>query len=253
MANIYFTTYKQENAKYILNELDKKENLSNDLRIKVYLSLAKISGNLNEEFSYYKKSVSLITDETDKSVLSQLYYRFAGVYDEKDDIKTAAFYYKKCIEIKDNNNYLSRAMANLAELYEETGYTDFAVKYYEKSIEIDKDIKNYNGLYSSARHLSEIYAPKDSAKSLEYLNQSYNYAKQLNEPFYIADVSSEIGNYYLLRKDFDNAYKYFLQAKTTAKTSMTKDNAERFDSKLDYIKKYISDEEFMKLEEKYGK
>jgi len=253
MANIYFTTYKQDNAKYILHELDKKENLPNDLRIKVYLSLAKISGNLNEEFSYYQKSVKLITAETDKSVLAQLFYRIAGIFDEKDDIQKASFYYKKCIEIKKDNHYLSRAMANLAELYDEAGNTDFAVKYYEKSIEIDKEAKNYNGLYSSTRHLSEIFAPKDSAKSLEYLKQAYNYAKELNEPFYIADVSSEIGNFYLLRKDFENAYKYFIQAKNTAKTSMTKDNAQKFDSKIEYLKKFIPQEEFDKLEEKYGK
>jgi len=253
MANIYFTTYKQDNARYILNELDQKPNLPNDLRIKVYLTLAKISGNLNEEFSYYKKSVKLITPDTDKSILAQLYYRIGGIFDEKDDIEKAVFYYKKCIEINKDNNYLSRAMANLAELCDETGKTDLAVKYYEKSIEIDKEIKNYNGLYSSARHLSEIYAPKDSAKSLDYLNQAYNYAKQLNEPFYIADVSSEIGNYYLLRKDFENAYKYFIQAKNTAKTSMSKDNAEKFDSKTEYIKKFVSPDEFAKLEKKYGK
>lgn len=253
MANIYFTTYKQDNAKYILNELDKKENLPNDLRIKVYLTLAKISDNLNEEFSYYQKSVKLITPDTDKSILAQLYYRIGGIFDEKDEIEKAVFYYKKCIEIQKDNNYLSRAMANLAELCDETGKTDLAIKYYEKSIGIDKEIKNYNGLYSSTRHLSEIYAPKDSAKSLEYLNQAYNYAKELNEPFYIADVASEIGNFYLLRKDFENAYKYFVEAKNTAKTYMSKDNAERFDSKPEYIKKFVKPEEFAKLEEKYGK
>lgn len=253
MANIYFTTYKQDNAKYILHELDRKENLPNDLRIKVYLSLAKISSNLNEEFSYYQKSVKLITAETDKSVLAQLFYRIAGIFDEKDDIQKASFYYKKCIEIKTDNHYLSRAMANLAELYDEAGNSDFAVKYYEKSIEIDKEAKNYNGLYSSTRHLSEIFAPKDSMKSLEYLKQSYNYAKELNEPFYIADVSAEIGNFYLLRKDFENAYKYFVHAKNTAKTSMTKDNSQKFDSKIEYLKKFIPQEEFAKMEEKYGK
>ena len=252
MANIYFDSYKQDNAKYLLNELDKKD-LPNELRIKVYLSLAKISGNLNEEFVYYQKSVKLIDENTDKSVLAQLYYRFAGVYDEKDDIKAAAYYYKKCIEIKKDNNYLSRAMANLAELYDETGNTDFAIKYYEKSIEIDKQMNNYNGLYSSSRHLSEIFAPKDSAKSLEYLSNALNYAKQLSEPYYIADAALEIGNFYLLRKDFENAFKYFVIAKNTAKTSMSKDNSEKFESKIEYLKKFVSHDQFEKLREKYDK
>ena len=253
MANIYFASYKQDNAKFLLNELEKKENLPAELKIKVYLSLAKISGNLNEEFSYYQKSLKLVTENTDKTVLSQLYYRLAGVYDEKDDIKSAAYYYKKCIEIKKDNNYLSRAMANLAELYDETGNTDLAIKCYEKSVQIDKQIKNYNGLYSSARHLSEIFAPKDSSKSLEYLKLAYNYAKELNEPFYIADVSMEIGNYYLLRKDFENAFKYFVHAKNTAKTSMLRNDLDKFNSKLEYLKKFIPQEEFEKLRVKYEK
>ena len=253
MASVYFATYKQENAKYILNELDKKENLPNDLRIKVYLNFAKISDNMNEEFSYYQKSVKLIDEDTDKSVLAQLYYRIAGIFDEKDEIEKAAYYYKKCIEIKQNNHYLSRAMANIAELYDETGNTNSALKYYEKSIEIDKQIKNYNGLYSSCRHLSEIYSSKDSTKSLEYLQQAYHYAKELNEPFYITDICSEIGNYYLLRKDFDNAYKYFSMGKNTAKTSMTKNNTNKFESKIEYLKKIISPDEFEKLREKYDK
>lgn len=253
MASVYFATYKQENAKYILNELDKKENLPNNLRIKVYLNFAKISDNMNEEFSYYQKSVKLIDEDTDKSVLAQLYYRIAGIFDEKDEIEKAAYYYKKCIEIKQNNHYLSRAMANLAQLYDETGNTNSALKYYEKSIEIDKEIKNYNGLYSSCRHLSEIYSSKDSTKSLEYLQQAYHYAKELNEPFYITDICSEIGNYFLLRKDFDNAYKYFNLGKNTAKTSMTKDNTNKFESKIEYLKKMVSPDEFEKLREKYDK
>ena len=208
---------------------------------------------MNEEFSYYQKSVKLIDKDTDKSVLAQLYYRIAGIFDEKDEIEKAAYYYKKCIEIKQNNHYLSRAMANLAQLYDETGNTNSALKYYEKSIEIDKEIKNYNGLYSSCRHLSEIYSSKDSTKSLEYLQQAYHYAKELNEPFYITDICSEIGNYFLLRKDFDNAYKYFNLGKNTAKTSMTKDNTNKFESKIEYLKKMVSPDEFEKLREKYDK
>ena len=253
IAEIYFSIYKNENALYILSELEKKENLPNDLKIRVYLSLAKISANLNEEFNYYKKSIKLVTPDTEKSVLAQLFYRIAGIFDEKDDIQKAVYYYKKCIEIKANNPYLSRAMANLAELYDEMGNTEFALKYYEKSLDIDKGIKNFNGLYSAARHLSEIYASKDSNKSLEYLKQAFDYAKQLNEPFYIADVSAEIGNFYLLRKNYEGAYKYFIQARDIAKTSMSEDNANGFQVKIDYLKKNISNLELEKLQDKYGK
>ena len=253
IANIYFAIYKQENAKYILNELSQKENISNNLKIKTNLMLAKIASDINEEFSYYKQSVKLIDDNTDKSVLAELYYRIAGIFDEKDETKHAAYYYKKCSDIKQNNNYLSRAMANLAELYDEIGNFNSAVKYYEQSISIDKENKNYNGLYSSTRHLSEIYSSKDSEKSLEYLKTALTYAKELNEPYYMTDTTSEIGNFYLLRNDFDNAYKYFLECCNIAGASFSKENTDIFTSKLDYLKKIAGETEFKKLQEKYGK
>ena len=63
----------------------------------------------------------------------------------------------------------------------------------------------------------------------------------------------EIGNFYLLRKDFENAFKYFVIAKNTAKTSMSKDNSEKFESKIEYLKKFVSHDQFEKLWEKYDK
>ena len=202
--------YKQDNAKYILHELETKENISDDLKIRLNLALGKISDKLEDEYSYYKKCIDLITTQTNKSLCAEAYYRFAGINDEKDNVQEAVKYYKKCIEITKDNNYLSRAMASLAQLFDESGKRDYAIKYYEQSIQIDKELKNYNGLYTSERSLSEIYSSKDSLKSLEHLLKAHNYAKQLNEPYYMSDSASEIGNYYLLRKDFENAYKYFI-------------------------------------------
>lgn len=253
IAYIYFIMYKQENARYILNELNTKENLSDELKIKVNLALGKISDNLDEEISYYKKCVDLISPQTDKSLCAEVYYRFAGVNDEKDNVSEAGRYYKKCIEITKDNNYLSRALASIAQLYDESHKPEHAIKYYEQSIKIDKELKNYNGLYTSERSLSEIYAPKDSEKSLEHLINAHKYAKQLNEPYYMADSSSEIGNWYLLRKDFENAYKYFIEAYNTSKNSSTKDNNEKLQSKIDYLKLFVTEDKFREFQEKYGK
>jgi hypothetical protein len=44
-----------------------------------------------------------------------------------------------------------------------------------------------------------------------------------------------------------------MQAKDSAKTSMSKENTQKFDSKIEYLKKFVSGEDFAKLEEKYGK
>jgi len=121
------------------------------------------------------------------------------------------------------------------------------------SMQIDKENKNFNGLYSNARHLSEIFSANEPQKALEYLKLSLSYAKELNEPFYIVDTLSETANFYLLRKDFENAYKYYIQILHDIKDSPEKESIEKITSRLAYIKKYTGEEVFTQLQEKYGK
>ena len=125
----------------------------------------------------------------------------------------------------------------MANLYDEDGKSDLAIKYYKKSLETDSLTKNYNGLYAGSRHLSELYASRDSQKSLEYLMKAHEYAKKLNEPYYMADIAYEIGNYYLLRKDFEESLKYLEESLEVVKTSFSKEDTERILAKIDYVKK----------------
>lgn len=256
IANIYYQMYKLENAKFILSELEKVQDLPNELAIKVYLSCAKLSDNTDVEYSYYKKAIPLVEINTNKSVVSELYYKYAVTNDEKDDPRTAAEFYKKCIDLEANpkhNTYLAMALSNLAELYDEAGATKYAIKYYNESIKIDTLMRNYNGLYSSAIHLAEIYSASDETKSLEYMNKALEYAKLLKEPFYIAGAMLEIGDFYYLRKNYDNAYKYFIDAYRVAKTSFTQDNLNKITSRINDLQKRIKSDEYLRLQEKYGK
>ena len=163
---------------------------------------------------------------------------------------------KKCIELDSNpnhNKYLSMALANLAELYDEAGSPQHAIKYYNESIRIDRATKNYNGLYYSALHLAEIYGAKDKEKSLEYLNQALYYAKKLNEPYHIISALTELGDYYSRRKDFAHSYKYLIEAYNMSKQSFNKDNLNKIQSRIEDLKRRTSEEDFIKLQEEYGK
>ena len=240
IANIYFVIYKQDNAKYILKELDNENDLPEELKIKINLMSGKICGNINEEYAYYNKALSLENYTNDKLLKAELYYRFAGVNDQKDNAKKALLYYKKCIDIEPDykkNKFVSRALASMADLFDEVGNSDSSVKYYMQSMKIDSETNNYNGLYQTSHKLAEIYSGKDSDKSLKYLKYSYNYAKKLKEPYYIADIAYEIGNYFLLRKDFKESLKYMQEALDVAQTSLSKEDVSRISSKIDYINK----------------
>ncbi len=256
IANIYYIIYKHDNAKYILTELENNPDLTNELRIKVNLAQAKLCDNVTVEYSYLKKSVPLVDSGMDKSVVSELYYQFAVVSDEINNTRDAVEYYKKCIDICPNpnqNKFLSMALSNLAQLYDEAGSPQHAVKYYNESMEIDKQMKNYNGLYYCAVRLSEIYSSKNTAKSFEYLNLASEYAKKLNEPFYIAESDMLLGDYYFTAKEFEQAYKFFIEAYKAGKNSFTKDNLDKIKLRIQDIQHTVSENEFNRLCEKYDR
>ena len=256
IANIYYIMYKHENARFILSELEKIQDLPSELKIKINLTGAKLCSNSKVEYQYYEKAIPLVDVRTDKTIVSELYYKYAVASDEADDPKTAAIYYKKCIDLDPNpknNPYLSMALANLAELYDEAGATKFAIKYYTESLEIDKSTKNYNGLYYTSIHLGEIYAAKNDPLALEYLNNALDYANKLNEPFYIAGASVEIGEYHLRRRNFEQAYKMFISARQVAEKSSSKENLSKIQSMIDDVKRRVNEQTFSQLQEKYGK
>ena len=256
IANIYYLMYKHDNAKFILSELEKAPDIPNELLIRVKMASAKLSEDVDLEYKYYKEAIPLVESNTDKIILAELYYKYAAVCDEKDELNEAAKYYKKCVDVDYNpkhNNYLSRALSNLAELYDEVGSTKLAVKYYLESIKIDTIVKNYNGLYCSTIHLAEIFASKDDNKAIEYMKMAVEYAKLTKEPFYIAGANLEFGDFYFVRRDMEKAYKYFIEAYNVAKISFTKDNLDKITERIDDVKKRVVEQDFKAFQEKYGK
>ena len=139
------------------------------------------------------------------------------------------------------------------ELYDEAGQTKSAVKYYKESMKIDTLMKNYNGLFNSAMHMAEINSSIDTNVSLEFLNKALEYAKVLNEPFYIVRANIEIGDFYMLRKDLEQAYKYFISAYDVAKHSFSKDNLDKVSARIENLKLRVNEEDFKILQERYGK
>lgn len=256
IADVYYSMYKYDNAKFILSELEQVKDLPKLLKIKTNLAIARLSDNPEIEYKYYKQSIPLVELGTDKALLSELYYKYAVSCSEVEDLRSAAQFYLKCIDIDSNpakNQYLSMALSNLAELYDELGSTKQAIQYYNESISIDQKTKNYNGLYVSASHLAEIYAVSDEAKTMEYYNKALEYAKQLNEPFYIVSTKLEMADFCSLRRHFEMTYKYLIEAYKLAQNTLTKENSTKITSRLEDLKKRITSTDLMRYQAKYGK
>ena len=250
IANIFYMTFKRDKAKTLLLEIE-RNNISDELRIKVLNALANLSSDSNIIYNYYQKALEINPVNISKDVLSELYYKFALVNEDRNDEKTAVEYYKKCINLDSNpknNPNLSNALSNIALLYDDLGESDTAIKYYLESIKLDEQTKNLNGIYSSSMKLAEIYAAKSPEKAIEYYNQALNYANMLNEPFYIISTSTALGDFYYNRKDDALALKNYKHAYNFANEGIYKENAQKILQRIEDIKMRVGEERFNELE-----
>ncbi len=243
IANVLYMTFKKDQAKELLNKIE-QEQISDELRIKVYNALANLTTNSNKIIEYYKKAIEINPININKDVLAELYYKFALTNEDIGEEKNAAFYYKKCIELKETP-YLSNALSNLATLYDDIGESELAIKYYFESLKIDEQNKNTNGMYVTSMKLAEIYSPRDNEKAIKYFNNAIKYAYELNESFYIISSTTALGDFYFNRNDNANAlvnYKIALNA------SQNKENLSKIQQRIDDIKIKIGEERFNELE-----
>ena len=251
IANIYYITFKRDMSKKLLTEILGSAAASNEVKIKTYIALADLSENLKLNEDYYNRALELTGESTDKKTLSELYFKYALLCDDKNDPNKAVEYYKKCINLDSNpkiNINLSAALSNLAELYDEAGSSDFAAKYYLESLRIDELTRNFNGIYISSMKLAELYTVKDAEKAVKYFEKAKVCAKELGEKFYIASTALAIGDFFYNRNENEKALENYLQAQDVAKDNFSKDNIEKIALRIEDIKARVGEEKFTELE-----
>lgn len=248
IANIFYITFKRDKAKIILTAVE-KENISDELRIKVLNALANLSTDSNIAYSYYNKALEINPINIDKSILSELYYKFALTCEDRADEETAVKYYKKCITLDMKNNpHLSDALSNIALLYDDIGESNLAIKYYNESLKIDEASKNLNGIYSTSMKLAEIYSARNPEKAVEYYNNALVQANALKETFYIISTTTALGDFYFNRRENELALKNYKIAYNAAKDGIYKDNTENILARIEDIKMRVGEERFKELE-----
>lgn len=224
IANIFYITFKSERAEKLLKEI-LSENVSLNLQTKSQLLLASITG--------MELKLPDSVEGIEKSVLAELYFKYAVNKDDEGDVETAVRYYKKCVETSQDvkiNAYLSSSLTNLASIYDENGKTELAIKYLHESLRLDELSKNYNGIYVSTMKLAEI----SKGKTLEYLMRAKKCAQELNEQFYITSADIALGDYYGKQRDYKTALQYYENALKTAENDF---NKEKIQTRINDIEK----------------
>lgn len=246
VANVLYNTFKKANAKEILQKLEHSD-LQEEIRIKVNNLMSILNPDKAE--TYCKKSLELNLENIPKEVLSELYYRYGLICEDKDDINTAVKYYKKCIDLGQKNNpYLADCYSNIAQLYDDIGQPNDAVKYYLESFKTDGIYGNLNGMYTTSMRLAEIFSIKDYEKAELYYKKALQYAQKLSENFYIITASTALGDFYFNRKKYPYAIAHLKTALNIAKRSNYKENAYKIELRLQDIERFLGEERFREIE-----
>lgn len=235
IANIFYITFKHDKAEALLKDILAENDISDELRIKTcMLSATLCQDNLIKAYSFYKKAIDCVKPVMDKSLLAELYFKYAICCDDVDETENAVVYYKKCSEIEKNNPHLSAAMSNLALIFDETGMSELAVRYYVKSLEIDEQNKNNNGIYVSAMKLAELSGRKSPEKAVEYYNKAINAAVLSGDSVYVFSAYLHLGDFYMNHKKIKHAMKYYLLANSSEEGSQ--ELAEKVSRRLEDLK-----------------
>lgn len=242
IANIFYITFKHDKAKLLLEDIVSTGGINAETLIKTYLALADISrDDLRSVYSLCKQALNLIEPNTDKSLLAELYFKYAAVCDDLNETETAVKFYKQCIEIDKGNKHLSAAYANLAMICDELDYTQLAIKYYTKSFELDSADKNYNGMFVSAMKLAELNRRKEPDTAYELYKKAIVYAQELKEPFYQLSAFIETGDFCANHKYLQDALKYYFKALKLAKINPSSDNIAKIEQRIADIKIRLGD------------
>lgn len=255
IANIYYETYKPAKAKEVLLEIINFPKNPAILTTKAYIELSNIEESLNNNdaaFEYCKDALKNSNATMDIETLSQLYFKYALNCDDRNDIKSAAEYYDKCIQLSQDtkiNKFLSSAYSNLATLHYEKNNTQLAIDNYLNAYEIDEKTNNFDGMYFSASKLAQIYQRKSPETSLEYLQKAKECAQLLNDIFLMASSALAIGDFYYDSKDNEKALREYLWAYDLVKNDFSKDNIAKIQMRINDIKFKIGKDKFKALED----
>lgn len=253
IAKIYYETYKIEKASEMFLKVINSDLTTKNLVVKAYIELINIEESIpdvNKAYEYCKSAIENADETVDEEILSELYFKYALMADDKNDVKSAIEFYNKCINLNGDyrvNKFLSPSYSNIAVLYLEKNDYENAVKNYKKAYEIDKQSNNVEGIYYSASKLADILRKIKTDEALEYFNIALDCAKLLKDNFYIVSASLAIGDFYYDKNKNEFALKHYLYAHDLAQNSLSRDNINKINIRINDIKFRIGVEKFDNL------
>lgn len=253
VAQIYYQSYKTNEAINILYEII-SESTDTAVTIEAYTILANIYISLaakNKAYELYNKAIILSEREDCKLNLSELYFKFAILADENDEVDTAVEYYQKCINIsEDNSKYKSLSYSNLGDFYLDINDKSKALENFKKAYMLDEKNSNDYGMYYSASNVAKLLIRNDSDEAYKYLLQAKTSAIKANDIFAMANAGLHLGDYFSNKNEPEIALNEFFAVYNLVKDKFSQENKKKIQVRIDDIKLKIGEERFNELQNK---
>ena len=256
MTELYFKMYKNDRAietiKQVIYSVDTPASLMLSSCI-LLGNIYSVTGKNDEAYTYYKKAIECIDENTLPEELAELYFKYALINDDKENLEEAFEYYSKCVSIIDNNPYRASAYSNLASCYYENGNYSDARDCYQKAYDIEKSNNNFDGIYYTALSLAKIFADTKEMDALNYLLEAKQCAEFINEDFYILESTIALGDYYYNNPQYaKRALSEYFQALNVAQRMSGTIETSTIQKRINDMKLRVDAETYKSIEEKYS-
>lgn len=255
MANLYYKMYKHERAIETIKKTIYSVDTPQSLLVSSCTLLGNICSDMNnpeEAYMYYKKALESLDENVKKSVLAELYFKYALASDDRGEVETAFEYYAKCISLSVKSPYKALAYSNMASCYYDNENYDEALDCFLKSYKIEKNNNNYDGIYFTSTHIAKIYIQKGSKKAFDYLIEAKKSAEFINEDFYIIQSGIALGDYYYNSpKNYKDALVEYFKARNIAYKSEINVDIEKINQRINDMELRMDSNEYWEIANKY--
>lgn len=254
IAHIYYQSYQIFNAIQLLKQIlvvSKDPQILADSNI-LLGNIALSSSNKELAITYYKEGISHIDANTNKTTALELFFKYAILSDEKNDINNAVEFYQRCIEINEpSSKYTALAYSNLGDLFYDNELYDEAKDCFEKAYNADKSNNNDYGMYYSITKLSELTDRKEKESRINMLIEAKEHAQKSRDIHAIIDSTLKLGDLYYDYSRPNNALSEYLTLYRAGKNSFSEYNLKKLKNRLEDIRAIIGKETFEKLAPDY--
>lgn len=213
-------------------------------------NIALSASNTELALEYFKEGVSHIDDKTDNKTKMELYFKYAILSDEANDINNAIDFYQKCISIDDETSkYKALAYSNLADLFYDNDLFEEAKECFKKAYESDKFNKNEYGMYYSLSKVIELSETKDKESVLKMTKELKEHAKQSGDYNAIISSTIKLGDTYYDIPEPELALKEYMEVYKIE--DLEEHNIKVLKSRLNDIRARLGKERFEELVPNY--